>query len=323
MNGGSPVEVSSQVVFRSVKGTLGEGDDSTVCTQQQRRRENPSAFSLGFSGFNGFKRHGIKGQLKAVFVEDVGFVIALGHGADFAGRHLLERVPSCWFIFVEGSQTSTRVWDSEHAQWTTLAPEEGPPVRPQDVMILINSRKHLPDLVERLRARNIPVLADRQGLLLMQPVVQPLMAVLGLMARPTMRKAAVELARSPVVGMTEQHVHEVFVSLEDGQAALPHLIQHAPTERVRNLLQRLQQCISWGAVYDVFDLVLDESDLLVAYPEDAQRQFAEAWLTVVQAIGKDTGHDASEMYRRMVAVRNLGNQGPQAITQPTASAVQS
>ena len=219
-------------------------------------------------------------------------------------------------------QTSTRVWDSEHAQWTTLAPEEGPPVRPQDVMILINSRKHLPDLVERLRARNIPVLADRQGLLLMQPVVQPLMAVLGLMARPTMRKAAVELARSPVVGMTEQHVHEVFVALEDGQAALPHLIQHAPTERVRNLLQRLQQCISWGAVYDVFDLVLDESDLLVAYPEDAQRQFAEAWLTVVQAIGKDTGHDASEMYRRMVAVRNLGNQGPQAITQPTASAVQ-
>ena len=49
-----------------------------------------------------------------------------------------------------------RVWDSEHAQWTVLAPDEGPPVRPQDAMILINSRKHLPDLVERLRARNIP-----------------------------------------------------------------------------------------------------------------------------------------------------------------------
>ena len=60
-------------------------------------------------------------------------------------------------------QTSTRVWDSEHAEWTTIAPEEGPPVRPQDVMILINLRKHLPDLVERLRARNIPVLADRKA----------------------------------------------------------------------------------------------------------------------------------------------------------------
>ena len=75
-------------------------------------------------------------------------------------------------------------------------------MRPQDIMILINSRKHLPDLVERLRARDIPVMADRQGLLLMQPVVQPLMALLALMARPTMRKAAVELARSAVVGMT-------------------------------------------------------------------------------------------------------------------------
>ena len=122
--------------------------------------------------------------------------------------------------------------------------------------------------------------------------------------------------------MTEQHAHEVFLSLEGGQAVLPHLVDHAPTPRVQELLRRLQQYISWGAVYDVFDLILDESDLLVAYPEDAQRQFAEAWLTIVQGIGKDTGHDASEMYRRMVAVRNLGNQGPQAITQPTSSAVQ-
>ena len=126
MNGGSPVEVSSQVVFRSVKGTLGEGDDSTVCTQQQRRREKPSAFSLGFSGFNGFKRHGIKGQLKAVFVEDVGFVIALGHGADFAGRHLLERVPSCWFIFVEGSQTSPRLQVHHLERAPARYVEEGP-----------------------------------------------------------------------------------------------------------------------------------------------------------------------------------------------------
>ena len=219
-------------------------------------------------------------------------------------------------------QTPTRVWDSQTLQWVEVVEEEGPPVRPQDIMILINSRKHLPDLVERLRARNIPVMADRQGLLLMQPVVQPLMAVLALMARPASRRAGVELARSPVVGMTEQQVHEAMVSLEEGGEVLAHLLEHAPTERVAALLFRLRQLIQWGAVYDAFDLLLDESDLLVAYPDDAQRQFAEAWLTIVHSIGNDSGHDAAAMYRRMMAVRELGNQGPQAITHPTASAVQ-
>ena len=202
-----------------------------------------------------------------------------------------------------------------------MVEEEGPPVRPEDIMILINSRKHLPDLVERLRARNIPVMADRQGLLLMQPVVQPLMAVLALMARPASRRAGVELARSPVVGMTEQQVHEAMVSLEEGGEVLDHLLEHAPTERVAALLLRLRQLIQWGAVYDAFDLLLDESDLLVAYPDDAQRQFAEAWLTIVHSIGNDAGHDAAAMYRRMMAVRELGNQGPQAITHHTASSV--
>ena len=200
--------------------------------------------------------------------------------------------------------------------------DEGPSVRPQDIMILINSRKHLPDLVDRLRARHIPVMADRQGLLLMQPVVQPLMSILALMAHPTMRKAAVELVRSPVVGMTERQLHDTLLSLEEGAPVLPHLIQHAPTEGVQELLTRIQRLMQWGAVYDVFDAVLDESDLLVAYPGDAQRQFAEAWLTIVQSIGNDTGHDAGAVYRRMVEVRELGRQGPQAITEPNASAIQ-
>ena len=219
------------------------------------------------------------------------------------------------------NESSTRVWDSEAAAWTTVT-EEGPPVRPQDIMILINSRKHLPDLVDRLRARNIPVMADRQGLLSMQPVVQPLMAMLALMARPTMRKAGVELGRSAVVGLSERQVHEAMVSLEDGAEVLPHLIEHAPSEAVRSLLSHVHQLMSWGALYDVFDAVLDHSDLLVAYPDDAQRQFAEAWVAIVQSIGNDTGHDAAAMYRRMVEVRALGRQGPQAITQPDSTAVQ-
>ena len=51
-------------------------------------------------------------------------------------------------------------------------------------MILVHSRKHIPDLIARLQARGLPVMADKQGELLKQPVVQPLMAMLELLARP-------------------------------------------------------------------------------------------------------------------------------------------
>ena len=97
---------------------------------------------------------------------------------------------------------------------------------------------------------------------------------------------------------------------------LPHLIEHAPSEAVRSLLSHVHQLMSWGALYDVFDAVLDHSDLLVAYPDDAQRQFAEAWVAIVQSIGNDTGHDAAAMYRRMVEVRALGRQGPKPSRNP-------
>ena len=104
-----------------------------------------------------------------------------------------------------------------------------------------------------------------------------------------MRKAGVVLARSPVVGMTEGEVHQAFTTLDADVAVLPHLIANAPSQSVAELLENLQRLISWGAVYDVFDAVLDDSDLLVAHPDDAQRQFAEAWLAIVQSIGNETG----------------------------------
>ena len=215
----------------------------------------------------------------------------------------------------------TRVWNSMNATWVDIE-EVGPPVRPQDIMILVNSRTHLPDLVQRLRNRNIPVLADRQGLLLNQPVVQPLMAVLALMAKPTLRRAAFDLARSPVIGLTEAEVHEMFTELPVGEPLWPALIAHAPTPTVQQLLEDIHEMAEWGALYDVFDAVLDRSDLLVAYPDDAQRQFAEAWMVMIHGIGAESGHDVAALHRRLIDIRSLDGQGPLAITQPDASSVQ-
>jgi len=217
--------------------------------------------------------------------------------------------------------SATQVWNSEEGQWHSVE-ETGSPVRPEDVMILINSRTHLPDLLTRLRARNIPVMADRQGLLLMQPTVQPLMAMLGVLAQSTNSTAGIELARSPVVGMTETQVHATFHDTHGGQSMLTLLRNHAPSEGVAALLGHLEQLASWGAIYDVFDAMLDHSDLLIAYPEDSHRQHAESWCAMVQSIGVEVGHDVAAIHHRMMELRSLEKDGPKAITKIGSEAVQ-
>ena len=81
-----------------------------------------------------------------------------------------------------------RIWSAENAEYIQIEAEEK--ISPEDVMILVHSRKHIPDLVARLQSRGLPVMADKQGELLKQPVVQPLMAVLELLAKPNSRHAA-------------------------------------------------------------------------------------------------------------------------------------
>ena len=216
---------------------------------------------------------------------------------------------------------ATRVWDSAAAKWVEIE-ETGPQVRPSDVMILVNSRRHLPDLVQRLRARGLPVMADRLGLLLTQPSVKPLQGLLALMARPTSRLAALRVARSPIVGMSEDEVTVCLQTMGANEDAWPHLIAHAPNVGVRMLLERLHGLVVRGAVYEVFDDVLDHSDLLVAYPDDAQRQFAEAWLAMIREIGAEHGHDVSTIHAQMVTLRELDNAGPKAISPSSTEAIQ-
>ena len=216
---------------------------------------------------------------------------------------------------------TTRVWDADLASWTELA-EVGPQVRPSDVMILVNSRRHLPDLVRRLRERGLPVMADRLGLLMTQPVVQPLQALLTLMAKPTSKLAAFQLARSPVVGMSEDQVHACLSDMREGDLAWPRLVEHAPTPGTQALLAHLWQRAGAGALYEVFDDVLDHSDLLAAYPDEADRQFAEAWFALLHDLGGQHGHDVAAVQANMAKLRHLGQQGPKAISPPTTEAIQ-
>ncbi len=119
-------------------------------------------------------------------------------------------------------------------------------------------------------------MADRQGALLQRPVVAPLLACLELIAFPNSRHAALSLARSPILGFNDAQAH-ALLTCQAEHSWWNKLQQHAPNKSVKRFVEHLERLVQQGAIHDVFDTVLDHSDLLVAYPEDTSRQNAEAW----------------------------------------------
>lgn len=213
----------------------------------------------------------------------------------------------------------TRVWSAASRSFEPVEVQDQP-VEASDVMILVHSRTHVPDLIRRLQRRGIPVVADRQGSLLARPIVQPLMAALNLIANPSSRSGALGLARSPVLGFSDAHIQTMMEQSPEGDW-WSHLQQHAPNPTIASLVNHLRDLVRQGALYEVFDVVLDHSDLLVAFPEDADRQNAEAWYTLAVSIGNELGHEAAAIYDRMGELQRLKHKGPPATTVPAGGAV--
>ncbi len=218
------------------------------------------------------------------------------------------------------SQQPTQVWNAEQGSFTQLSPQ-ATTVLPEDILVLVHSRKHIPDLISRLQSRGVPVMADRQGALLAQPVVLPLLSCLELLAYPTSRHAALTLARSPIMGFSDVQCHALMTQEIEGNWW--QKIQHfAPTESVRTLALHLEHLAHCGAVHDVFDIILDHSDLLVAYPDDTSRQNAESLCALLVNIGNELGHEPAALYNRIKDLDGLGTKGPSAIATPSGGAVQ-
>ena len=214
----------------------------------------------------------------------------------------------------------TQVWDAEKLAYSKVDSKKEN-IRPEDIIILVHSRKHMPDLIQRLQSRGIPVMADRQGALLQRPVAAPLLACLELIAFPHSRHAALSLARSSILGFNDAQAHALLTSTAEG-SWWQKIQQHAPNDSVKRLVAHMEYLVHQGAIHDVFDTVLDCSDLLVAYPDDTSRQNAEAWCSLAATIGSELGHEASAIFHRMKALNGLGNKGPSAITTPSGGAVQ-
>ncbi len=215
---------------------------------------------------------------------------------------------------------TTRIWDAKNSKFTDIEEPENNYL-PKDITILVHSRKHISDLLNRLESRGIPVISDRQGELLRRPVVNALMSVLNLVAHPSSKFAAISFARSPISGLNDDQIHQIFSKKDESENWWPIIEQGITSEKGKLLVNHLSKLASKGAVHEVFDVVLDHSDLLMAYPDDTSRQNAELWCSLVYNIGSEYGHDATEIYSHLQSLKKLENKGPQSITVPSGGAV--
>ena len=213
-----------------------------------------------------------------------------------------------------------KVWNSKDKSFMTLEkPNEL--IEPNDVTILIHSRTHITDLINRLQARGIPVISDKQGQLLTQPIVESLMSALDLIAHPQSKYAAASLAKSPIIGLTDEALNKLFTENVESENWWVVLADNVSNERLKNLLGHINKQLKGYNVYNILNDILDNSDLLFAHPEDSSRQNAEQWCDLVYHIGKECGHNPAEIFAQLALLQRLGSKGPQASATPSSGAV--
>ncbi len=194
------------------------------------------------------------------------------------------------------------------------------PVDPAQVLVLVHARSRSADLVDRLRARGVPVMVDRQGNLLEQAVVQPLVAAVEALARPDSAHALAVLARSCAFGLDDATLPEAFARLE-ASGNVWQALTVAPNHHAE-VARRCQALAEAGAIHAVIDTLLDESDLLVAQCTDAERQHAERFALMVRGMSQSEGSDPVVLHERLTALAGLQRDGPPAIVEPSGGAVE-
>ena len=183
------------------------------------------------------------------------------------------------------------VSNDDDPSWREI--EGGEIVRPEDILILVPRRKHVSDMLERLRAWGVPAQADRQGDLFSRPIVRELNKLLQILARPFDRHHAAAFARGCFVGMSDSQL-ELFLNSEDFSGKvnwLSRLLDCAPSKRQRKLLERIQDLCHRENLVAALNCAVDVGDSLIIHPSLDALQDAEQFINLVSELRDQVGGD--------------------------------
>ena len=192
-------------------------------------------------------------------------------------------------------------------------------IRPEDVMILVHSRKNIPLIIRILESYGIPAMADKQGILLHRPVNRPMMALLWWLSNQKSKSAALALARSEIIALDDSQILRFLTSKEDAYTSLFNSIGNT---KVQNLFARISKLGALGKSNQAIREVIEHSDLLYAHPRESDRQDVENWYTLYNSLTVSLGDDPGLIYSRMKELKDLGSNGPASTNESSTRAVQ-
>jgi superfamily I DNA/RNA helicase len=212
-----------------------------------------------------------------------------------------------------------RVKDVANNGWKEID-ENIEKIRPDDIMILVSSRSRIPEILRVLEEHGIPAVADKQGVLLNRPVVQPLMSLLWLACSPNDRSAAFAVGHSCIVGLDDSKLND-YLAKSTGNQILA-LAEIAPNNEVKSLLERINYFVLNNEIHSALTVAIDHSDLLITYPREGDRQDVNNWLSLFERILEKEGDDAALAQLRLRELVALDGDGPKSTSDGTGGAVQ-
>ena len=214
----------------------------------------------------------------------------------------------------------TRVQQA-NGEWSTIPPADEP-VRYNDIMVLMASRSKIRDaLIRQLRDHNIPVQADREGGLMLRPVVAELDGLIQFIARPNSRFAAAWVARSPLIGMNDSELQSFLAARQD-ENLLHRLLDYCSTPRQRAMVQRWIGLSASGRIINLLEETIDQSDLLIAHCEEGSVQDVERFVEEVRLISESVGGDPIVIADRLRDLREQVGRALEGKNTPERDAVQ-
>ena len=218
---------------------------------------------------------------------------------------------------IDASQIQVR---SSEGSWQKSEKQE--PVKPSEIMILLPNRVQIRDIITRhLGDMGIPVQVDLEGNLLERPTAIALEGLLQFVARPNSRHNAAWVARSCLIGFDDEQLQGFLGESKKNTNLLQKLESHCPSESQRSLVCRWNHLASSFSLIELLEETIDQSDLLVAYPEDSSRRDAEQFIEIVSKLSSEVGGDPIILADRIKELRESSTSPIVSQANPESDAV--
>ncbi|MBG17130.1 MAG: hypothetical protein CMB77_02075 [Euryarchaeota archaeon] len=164
---------------------------------------------------------------------------------------------------------------------------------PRDIMILVQTRTHVSDLIDRLQRLGLPVASDSTGSLFNRPVGQILRALIDLAARPHDRLSLATLARSPMLDLDDKTLHKMMFNNDetDGFKSLLSILDDGDSRKwlVRDWIEHRDDA------FRLLQTSLDWSDLLVAFSQPKDVIDADRFMRFIHQISLRVGSGVAQL----------------------------